>query len=254
MERSRGRSRWCCHRPEAAPSSPARRSTSEGHADPTRRSLRLTRATHGAPSIACTSAGRTRTTSGASPPASSRSPPRPSSPRSAGRPPPMTDTTPTTAPGTLPGRAGATGRPSTVAEGSRDLLWAAGSGRPRPFLAGEPQRTPGLEVKPSNISLTPRSRPDLTRPPVTAPPAPRQRRRSRDDPTTNPGTDPPPYQPRHAAWRCGCPDGTSTMTIASPSGSRATISMRPQGLRFGSSSITTSAAASRRHSWWTSRT
>jgi hypothetical protein len=60
--------------------------------------------------------------------------------------------------------------------------------------------------------------------------------------------------PRHAAWRCGCPDGTSTMTIASPSGSRATISMRPQGLRFGSSSITTSAAASRRHSWWTSRT
>jgi hypothetical protein len=34
------------------------------------------------------------------------------------------------------------------------------------------------------------------------------------------------------------------MTIASPSGSRAIISMRPQGLRFGSSSITTSAAAS----------
>ena len=171
MERSRGRSRWRCHRPEAAPSSPARRSTSEGHADPTRRSLRLTRATHGAPSIACTSAGRTPTTSGASPPASSRSPARPSSPRSAGRPPPMTDTTPTTVPGTLPGRARATGRPSTVAEGSRDLLWAAGSGRPRPFLAGEPQRTRGLEVKPSNISLTPRSRPDLTLPPVT----PRQR-------------------------------------------------------------------------------
>jgi hypothetical protein len=36
------------------------------------------------------------------------------------------------------------------------------------------------------------------------------------------------------------------MTIASPSGSRATISIRPQGLRFGSSSITTSPAASRR--------
>jgi hypothetical protein len=54
--------------------------------------------------------------------------------------------------------------------------------------------------------------------------------------------------PRHAARRCGCPDGTSTMTIARPSGSRATISIRPQGLRFGSSSITTSAAASRRHS------
>jgi hypothetical protein len=60
--------------------------------------------------------------------------------------------------------------------------------------------------------------------------------------------------PRHAARRCACPDGTSTMTIARPSGSRATISMRPQGLRFGSSSITTSAAASRRHSRCTSRT
>ena len=184
MERSRGRSRWCCHRPEAAPSSPARRSTSEGDADPTRRSLRLTRATHGAPSIACTSAGRTRTTSGASPPASSRSPARASSPRSAGRPPPLTDTTPTTAPATLPGRARATGRPRTVAEGSRDLLWAAGSGRPRPFLDGEPRRTPGLEVKPSNISLTPRSRLDPSA--RAAPPAPRQRRPSRDDPTTTP--------------------------------------------------------------------
>jgi hypothetical protein len=101
----------------------------------------------------------------------------------------MTDTTPTTVPGTLPGRARATGRPSTVAEGSRDLLWAAGSGRPRPFLAGEPQRTPGLEVKPSNIGLTRRSRPDLTLPPVT----PRQRpgnapitRRSHDEPRHRP--------------------------------------------------------------------
>ena len=168
-QRVGGRSRWFCRRPEAAPRSPPRRSTSEGDADPTRRSLRLTRATHGAPSIACTSARRTRTTSGASPPASSRSPARPSSPRSAGRPPPLTDTTPTTAPATLPGRARATGRPRTVAEGSRDLLWAAGSGRPRPFLDGEPRRTPGLEVKPSNISLTPRSRLDL--PPVP----PRQR-------------------------------------------------------------------------------
>jgi hypothetical protein len=39
---------------------PGPASTSGGDADPTRRSLRLTRATHGAPSIACTSAGRTR--------------------------------------------------------------------------------------------------------------------------------------------------------------------------------------------------
>ena len=188
-QRVGGRSRWFCRRPEAAPRSPARQSTSEGDADPTRRSLRLTRATQ---SIACTSARRTRTTSGASPPASSRSPARASSPRSAGRPPPLTDTTPTTAPATLPGRARATGRPRTVAEGSRDLLWAAGSGRPRPFLDGEPRRTPGLEVKPSNISLTPRSRLDPYA--RAAPPAPQQRRPSRDDPTTNPGTDPPPYQ------------------------------------------------------------
>jgi hypothetical protein len=143
----------------------------------------------GAPSIACISAERTRTTSGASPPASSRSPARASSPRSAGRLPPLTDTTPTTAPGTLPGRARATGRPSTVAEGLRDLLWAAGSGRPRPPLDGEPQRTPGLEVKPSNISLTPRSRPDLTfRPcrPASAPATPPITRRSHDDPRHRP--------------------------------------------------------------------
>jgi hypothetical protein len=101
----------------------------------------------------------------------------------------LTDTTPTTAPGTLPGRARATGRPSTVAEGLRDLLWAAGSGRPRPLLDGEPQRTPGLEVKPSNISLTPRSRPDLTfRPcrPASAPATPPITRRSHDDPRHRP--------------------------------------------------------------------
>jgi hypothetical protein len=112
----------------------------------------------------------------------------------------LTDTTPTTAPGTLPGRARATGRPSTVAEGSRDLLWAAGSGRPRPFLDGEPQRTPGLEVKPSNISLTPRSRPDLTlRPcrPASAPATPPITRRSHDEPRHRPTSisvegEPPP--------------------------------------------------------------
>ncbi len=126
---------------------------------------------------------------GIRPPASSRSPARASSPRSAGRPPPLTDTTPNTAPGTLPGRARATGRPSTVAEGLRDLLWAAGSGRPRPPLDGEPQRTPSLEVKPSNISLTPRRRPDLTYPPVppaSAPATPPITRRSHDDPRHRP--------------------------------------------------------------------
>ena len=75
-----------------------------GSCRPTRRSLRLTRATHGAPSIACTSVCAPARQPGASPPASSRSPARPSSPRSAGRPPPMTDTTPTTVPGTLRAR------------------------------------------------------------------------------------------------------------------------------------------------------
>jgi hypothetical protein len=78
--------------------------------------------------------------------------------------------TPTIAPGTLPGRARATGRPSTVARRLASRLWAAGPGRPRPLLDSEPRRTPGLEVEPSNISLTPQSmRLDL--PPVP----PRQR-------------------------------------------------------------------------------
>jgi hypothetical protein len=190
-QRVGGRSRWCCRRPEAAPRSPARRSISEGDADPTRRSLRLTRATHGAPSIACTSARRTRTTSGASPPASSRSPARASSPRSAGRPPPLTDTTPTTAPATLPGA-------HEQQEGLAPSLKAREIYYGQPALAGRARSStasrdaPGLEVKPSKISLTPRSRLDPSA--RAAPPAPRQGRPSRDDPTTNPGTDPPPYQ------------------------------------------------------------
>ncbi len=65
------------------------------------------------------------------------------------------------------------GRPSTVARGSRCLLWATGTRRPRPSLDSEPRRILGLEVaKASNISLTPpSSRLDL--PPVP----PRQRPR-----------------------------------------------------------------------------
>ena len=55
---------------------------------------------------------------GTSRPAWSRSPSRASSPHSSGRPQPLTDT-PTIAPGTLPGRARAPGRPTTVARGSR---------------------------------------------------------------------------------------------------------------------------------------
>ena len=59
----------------------------------------------GAPNAACTSVGRTCTTRVASPPASSRSRARASSQRSSGRPRSLTEQTPITAPGTLPGRA-----------------------------------------------------------------------------------------------------------------------------------------------------
>jgi hypothetical protein len=58
----------------------------------------------------------------------------------------LTEHTPITAPGTLPGRARATRGSTTVAAGSRELLWAAGPRRWRPFLDGEPRRIPGLEV------------------------------------------------------------------------------------------------------------
>jgi hypothetical protein len=55
-----------------------------------------------------------------------------SSPRSAGRPPRLTDHTPTTAPGTLPGAHEHPGRPSTVARGPRTTLRATGTaGRAR---------------------------------------------------------------------------------------------------------------------------
>ncbi len=104
----------------------------------------------------------------------------------------MTDQTPTIAPGTLPGRARAPGRPSTVARRLAIRLWAAGPGRQRPFLDSEPRRTPGLEVKPSHISLTPQSmRLDL--PPVP----PRQRPANANHHTIrqrNPLTNTTPYQ------------------------------------------------------------
>jgi hypothetical protein len=53
-----------------------------------------------------------------------------------------------------------------------------GSGlvRPRPLLDGEPRRTPGLEVKPSNISLIPQS---IT---LDLPPVPPRQRPARDQP------------------------------------------------------------------------
>ncbi len=82
------------------------------------------------------------------PRASSRSRAPASSPRSSGRQQPLTDHTPTIVPGTLPGRARASGRPSTLARRPAVLLWAADPGRPRPLLDSEPRRTPGLEVSP----------------------------------------------------------------------------------------------------------
>jgi hypothetical protein len=69
------------------------------------------------------------------------------------------------------------GRPTTVARGSRKGYGQPALTRPRPLLDGEPRRTPGLEVKPSNISLTPQStRLDL--PPVP----PRERPTSANQP------------------------------------------------------------------------
>jgi hypothetical protein len=65
-------------------------------------------------------------------------------------------------------------------------------GRPRPFLDSEPRRTPGLEVEPSNISLTlPSTRLDLPLVPS------RQRPASAHDTTLKRRTDltdPTPYQ------------------------------------------------------------
>ena len=82
----------------------------------------------------------------------------------------MTNPTPIIAPGTLPGRArapsNAHNRRARLATNTR----ATGPARPCPTRDGEPRRNPGLEEKPSNISLTPQStRLDL--PPVP----PRQR-------------------------------------------------------------------------------
>jgi transposase len=139
-----------------SPTATGRRSANRSRAASTAKTRASSRSP-GAPSGACTNAGSTCTTTAASPRTSSRSPARANSPRSSGRPPRLTDPTPTTAPGTLPGRARAHRRPTTVARGSRDLLWATGQRRPRPSLDSEPRRIPGLEVAPSNISLTPPS-------------------------------------------------------------------------------------------------
>ena len=100
----------------------------------------------------------------------------------------------TIAPGRCRGAHEHPGRPSTVAEGSRCLLWAADpTGRWRPLLDSEPRRIPGLEVaKPSNISLTqPSSRLDLP----LVPPRERPRDPTADiRPPTLTRAHHPPYQ------------------------------------------------------------
>jgi Transposase IS116/IS110/IS902 family len=80
----------------------------------------------------------TCTMSGASPRVSSRSRAPVSSPRFSGRQPPLTDHhTPIIASGTLPGRARAPGRLSTVARRLATRLWAANHfGWQHPFLDG----------------------------------------------------------------------------------------------------------------------
>jgi len=100
----------------------------------------------GARSAACTSAGSGCTPSDTSPPAWSRSLSPASSPRFFGRPQHLTDTTPIIAPGTLPGRARATRRPTTVAQDSRPDYGQPATHRSRPTLDSEPRRIPGLEV------------------------------------------------------------------------------------------------------------
>jgi hypothetical protein len=101
--------------------------------------------------------GRCCASAAASPPASSRSPARASSPRSARRLPRLTDHTPTTAPGDAAGARTSTTKAHDRRARLATLLRAAGPGRWRPLLDSEPRRTPRLEVEPSNISLTPPS-------------------------------------------------------------------------------------------------
>src|ERR1044072_3140647 len=139
------------------------------------------------------SAGRTCTTRAASTPASSRSPAHANSQRSSGRPRPVTEPTPITAPGTLPGRARAPRGSTTVAGGSRRLLWATSPAWARPLLDSEPRRIPGLEVRHLGYqSATPAA--TLALPLVP----PRQRPDRADEHTMfrrpTPTTDATPYQ------------------------------------------------------------
>ena len=144
-----------------------------------------------------TNAGDICARTDASRPVLSRSPSPASSQHSSGRlPPSMSErSTPTIAPGTLPGRARAPRKAHDRRSRPATLLRATGSGRPRPLLDSEPRRIPGLEVpKPSNISLTPQStRLDLPLVPPRQRPGNAntiQRRR----PPTHGVTVQPPYQ------------------------------------------------------------
>jgi hypothetical protein len=117
----------------------------------------------------------------------------------------LTDHTPITAPGTLPGRARAPRGSTTVAAGSRRLLWATGPGRQRPLLDSEPRRTPGLEVR----ALEYQSDPAVDTLDLALVP-PRQRPNSADQHTmhrrTTPTANRTPYQwaARPGGARTGC--------------------------------------------------
>jgi hypothetical protein len=113
----------------------------------------------------------------------------------------LTDPTPTTAPGTLPGRPRALPEgPRPSHEGSR-LHYGQPAYRQRPLLDGEPRRIQGLEVKALEYQSDPQStRLDLR------PVPPRERPASANHPgqrgPPNPGrlTNQPPYQWNVSEW------------------------------------------------------
>jgi hypothetical protein len=106
----------------------------------------------------------------------------------------MTDTTPTIAPGTLPGRARATRRPTTAAERSRVDNEQPANNRPRPTVDSEPRRIPGLEV----TALEYQSDPAIDRLDLQLVPPRQHPGKATTNPTnrrqTPPITSGPPYQ------------------------------------------------------------
>ena len=92
-----------------------------------------------------------------SPPAWSRSRSPASSPRSSGRPPPLTDCRTHDRARDAAGASTSTNEGPSQSLKARETTMGSRLVRPRPVLDGEPRRTPGLEDEPSNISLIPQS-------------------------------------------------------------------------------------------------